>query len=139
MTNGPGFLDKLRWSLPWLSRYPLWRAGEFARRALRSIACGGRAHLILVVANHFEPSWDERMGKVGLSTQRARVDEWCEQARATGEVTRDCDGTPFRHTYFYPAEQYHRPLVERLAELEAEGFGEVEIHLHHGVERPDTP
>src|SRR6266542_2745639 len=112
MTYGPGFLDKLKWSLPWLSRYPLWRAGELARRTLSSIACGGRAHLILVVANHFEPSWDERMGKVALATQLARVDEWCEQARATGDVTRDCDGTPFRHTYFYPAEQYHRPLVE---------------------------
>ncbi|HEX2488254.1 MAG TPA: hypothetical protein VHR27_02565, partial [Blastocatellia bacterium] len=72
------------------------------------------------------------------ATQRARVDEWCEQARATGAATRDCDGTPFRHTYFYPAEQYHRPLIERLAELEADGFGEVEIHLHHGVEQPDT-
>jgi hypothetical protein len=139
MTYGPGFLDKLKWSLPWLSRYPSWRAGELARRTLSWIACGGRAHLILVVANHFEPSWDERIGKVALATQLARVDEWCEQARATGDVTRDCDGAPFRHTYFYPAEQYHRPLVERLAELEADGFGEVEIHLHHGVERPDTP
>src|SRR5262252_1002711 len=138
MTYGPDFLDKLRWSLPWLSRYPLWRAGEFARRALRSIACDGRAHLILVVANHFEPSWDERMGKVGLATQLARVDEWCEQARATGEMTRDCDGTPFRHTYFYPAEQYHRPLVERLDELEADGLGEAEIHMHHGIVRTDA-
>jgi hypothetical protein len=106
---------------------------------LRSFAGAGHEHLILVVANHFEPGWDERMSSVDLATQRARVDEWCDQARATGEATRDCDGTPFRHTYFYPAEQYHRPLVERLAELEADGFGEVEIHLHHGVERPDTP
>jgi hypothetical protein len=98
----------------------------------------GRAHLILVVANHFEPAWDERYGMVDLATQRGRVDEWCKQARAIGRVTRDCDGIPFRHTYFYPGEQYHRPLLERLAELEADGFGEVEIHLHHGVERPDT-
>jgi hypothetical protein len=36
-----------------------------------------------------------------------------------------------------PAEQYHRPLLEQLAELEADGFGEVEVHLHHGVEKPD--
>ena len=134
----PSFFDKLRWSLPWLSRYPLWRAGQVARRTLRMLAGNGRAHLILIVANHFEPAWDERCGKVDLATQRARVDEWCEQARATGAAARDCDGTPFRHTYFYPGEQYHRPLIERLAELEAEGFGEVEIHLHHGVEKPDT-
>jgi hypothetical protein len=139
MTNSPGFLDKLKWSLPWLSRYPFWRAGAMARRTLRRFAHDGAEHLILIVANHFEPAWDERNGRVSLATQRARVDEWCKQARATGDVTRDCDGTPFRHTYFYPAEQYHRPLIDRLAELEADGFGEVEIHLHHGVERPDTP
>jgi hypothetical protein len=86
-----------------------------------------------------EPAWDEQVGRVSLATQIARVDEWCKQARVIGEATRDCDGRPFRHTYFYPAEQYHGALVERLAELEADGFGEVEIHLHHGVERPDTP
>src|SRR5262244_3595253 len=135
----PGFFDKLNWSLPWLSRYPLWRAGEVARQAMNTLTGGGRAHLILVVANHFEPSWNERHSMIDVATQRARVDEWCEQACATGRAARDCDGTPFRHTYFYPGEQYHRPLLERLAELEADGFGEVEIHLHHGVERPDTP
>ena len=139
--SAPGFFDKLKWSLPWLSRYPLWRAGEMARQTLRRLrtrAGNGRAHLILVVANHFEPSWDERYGMVDLATQRTRVDEWCKEARAIGRATRDCDGTPFRHTYFYPAEQYHRPLLEQLAELEADGFGEVEVHLHHGVEKPDT-
>ena len=141
MVYGPDFLDKLKWSLPWLSRYPLWRAGEMARQTLRRLrtrAGNGRTHLILVVANHFEPSWDERYGMVDLATQRTRVDEWCKEARAIGRATSDCDGTPFRHTYFYPAEQYHRPLLEQLAELEADGFGEVEIHLHHGVEKPDT-
>ena len=135
---GPGFFDKLKWSLPWISRYPLWRAGELARRARRTLTGDGVEHLIMVVANHFEPAWDERIGVVDLATQRVRVDDWLRQARATGAVARDCDGTPFRHTYFYPAEQYHRSLIERLAELETEGLGEVEIHLHHGVERPDT-
>jgi hypothetical protein len=134
----PDFFDKLKWSLPWLSRYPLWRAGATARRALRTLKGAGRAHLILVVANHFEPSWAEGGSMVDLATQCARVDEWCEQAHATGRAVKDSDGTPFRHTYFYPGEQYHRPLLERLAGLEAAGLGEVEIHLHHGVERPDT-
>src|SRR5262249_14844022 len=115
------------------------RAGATARQALGRLTGTGRAHLILVVANHFEPGWDEGPVIADLATQRARVSEWCAQARATGREARDCDGTPFRHTYFYPAEQYHRPLLEQLAELEADGFGEVEIHLHHGVEQPDTP
>jgi hypothetical protein len=59
-------------------------------------------------------------------------------ARTTGDAIRDHDGTPFRHTNFFPAEQYERPLLQRLAELQASGYGEVEIHLHHGVDQPDT-
>jgi len=27
----PDFLTKLKWSLPWLSHYPLWRAGTTLR------------------------------------------------------------------------------------------------------------
>jgi hypothetical protein len=61
-----------------------------------------------------------------------------KQARTAGALLQDQDGTPFRHTYFYPGEQYHQRLVEMIASLEADGVGEVEIHLHHGVERPDT-
>jgi len=59
-------------------------------------------------------------------------------ARETGNALRDRDGMPFRHTNFYPAEQYDRPLLEMLSELQSEGFGEVEIHLHHGVDVPDS-
>lgn len=133
--SDPGFFDKLKWSLPWLIRYPAWRAGEMARRGLNG---DGQAHLILIVANHFEPAWNEQPFLADLAVQQARVDKWCKQARAIGRAVRDCDGMPFRHTYFYPGEQYHHPLLEQLAELEADGCGEVEIHLHHGLEQPDT-
>jgi hypothetical protein len=121
------FSDKLRWSLPWLLRYPAWRAGELVRRARDS---GGPGHLILVVANHFEPG----LGQTALK----RLEQWCELARATGDAIRDHDGMPFRHTNFFPAEQYERPLLDMLAGLQADGYGEVEIHLHHGVDQPDT-
>ena len=119
--------DKVKWSLPWLLRYPAWRAGEFVSRAKES---NGSTHLVFIVANHFEPG----LGRPAL----ARLEKWCELARATGEAIRDHDGTPFRHTNFFPAEQYERPLLEMLSDLQADGYGEVEIHLHHGVEQPDT-
>jgi hypothetical protein len=121
------FYDKLKWSLPWLLRYPGWRAGELLSRVRRS---DNQQHLIFLVANHFEPG----LGPTALH----RLEKWCELARSTGDAIRDHDGTPFRHTNFFPAEQYERPLLEMLAELQAGGYGEVEIHLHHGVERPDT-
>ncbi|MDQ6654163.1 MAG: hypothetical protein M3Y84_15660, partial [Acidobacteriota bacterium] len=57
---------------------------------------------------------------------------------STGNAVRDHDGNPFRHTNFFPAEQYERRRLEMISALQAEGFGEVEIHFHHGVEKPDT-
>jgi hypothetical protein len=51
---------------------------------------------------------------------------------------RDEEGQPFRHTYFYPAEEFDEALIDRLAEHCHEGWGEIEIHLHHGVASPDT-
>ena len=59
-------------------------------------------------------------------------------AREIGEAVADVDGTRFRHTNFYPAEQYHPGILDIMAEMQAEGLGEVEVHLHHGVEKPDT-
>ncbi|MGE0131179.1 MAG: hypothetical protein AB7U82_24125 [Blastocatellales bacterium] len=135
----PHFLTKLKWSLPWLSRYPFWRAEQALRSLSESSGENGvMQHLIVTVANHFEPSWKDDGSFWDLDTQARRVESWVKQARATGGLLRDHDGTPFRHTYFYPGEQYHRRLIEMLAGLEADGLGEVEIHLHHGVERPDT-
>jgi hypothetical protein len=132
----PNLVKKLSWSLPWLARYPFWRASEALTR--QSAEQSAPQHLIFVVANHFEPSWNEQGAQLDWNTQLAKLDRWCEQARAIGEAVRDADGTPFRHTNFYPAEQYHPRLLQRLAELQAAGFGEVEVHLHHGVEEPDT-
>ena len=119
--------EKIRWSLPWIMRYPFWRINEFLRRDTR---LSGPSHVIFLVANHFEPTSDPK----GLRD----LEKWCDMARATGSAIRDHDGTPFRHTNFYPAEQYDRRCLEIIAALQGEGFGEVEVHLHHGVEQPDT-
>lgn len=119
--------EKLRWSLPWLLRYPAWRAREVGSRLGASNA---RQHLIFLVANHFEPATTSE----GLM----QLEKWCELARATGNSVRDHDGTPFRHTNFFPAEQYERRRLEMISALQAEGFGEVEVHFHHGVDKPDT-
>ena len=119
--------QKLKWSFPWLLRYPFWRAREITRRVYEP---SGKTHVVFLVANHWEPG----TGKQAIP----RVDHWMRMARETGHAIRDHDGMPFRHTNFYPAEQYERPLLEMLAALQAEGFGEVEVHLHHGVEGPDS-
>jgi len=119
--------EKLRWSLPWLVRYPLWRFNEFRGRERHQT---GPRHVVFLVANHFEPTSDPE----GLKD----LESWCNLARTTGNAVRDHDGTPFRHTNFYPAEQYDYRCLEMIAALQSEGYGEVEVHFHHGVDKPDT-
>lgn len=126
------FLKKLRHALPWLARYPFVRANS-----LWQSDSNLKKNIIITIANHFEPSW-KPAGFCDLDTQRRRLDEWHKMARGIGEAVLDADGTKFRHTNFYPAEQYDRRLLEQMAAMQKEGLGEVEVHLHHGVEEPDT-
>jgi hypothetical protein len=130
--NETTYLTKLKWNLPWLVRYPFVRAKSFLERNAFE-----KKHIIFTVANHFEPSW-KRNGLLDLDAQRRRLDDYHKLARKTGEAVRDADGTKFRHTNFYPAEQYDFQILEKMAEMQSDGLGEVEIHLHHGVEKPDT-
>jgi hypothetical protein len=98
--------------------------------------------LILAVADHFEPSFipDAPAGSyASRDEQGRRLDEWTRVYPEIAGPYRDTDGYPLRHTYFFPAEQYDQSLVERLAQHCKAGWGEIEIHLHHGVSSPDTP
>ncbi len=128
----PTFTTKLQWNAPWLIRYPLSRARAFLERTAFE-----KKHIIITVANHFEPGWSEG-GVLDHKTQLSRLRNYHRTARDTGEAVLDADGTKFRHTNFYPGEQYHPEILDILAEMQSEGLGEVEVHLHHGVERPDT-
>lgn len=132
MNTEPNFTDKLLWNLPWLLRYPANRLKSVLMRNLFE-----KKHVIFTVANHFEPSWSPT-GHLDGETQRRRMADWYRVARATGESLVDADGTKFRHTNFFPGEQYDERILDVLAEMQSEGLGETEIHLHHGVESPDT-
>jgi hypothetical protein len=93
---------------------------------------------MIALADHFEPAIVPENGRARapLSEQQRRVEQWCsEYANAVGSW-RDHDGRPLVHTYFYPAEQYDFGLVDRLAEHCHDGWGEIEVHLHHGVDAP---
>lgn len=125
--------EKISSVLPWLPAFA-WQS--FARRLpdVRPL------HLVIGVADHFEPMNRPRGQEkpVDYGEQERRLKKWCREYPAAVEAWRDDKGQPFRHTYFYPAEDYDAALVDRLAEHCHAGWGEIEIHLHHGVEAPDT-
>lgn len=121
------------------------RAGSLARWlppvVARSLASGrGRAgptdevHLILAIADHFEPAADG----ASAARARARVEYWVDTyPRALGAF-RDADGRPPRHTFFYPVETYEAEHLDALAGLCRQGFAEVEVHLHHDGDTAET-
>jgi hypothetical protein len=95
---------------------------------------------MIAMADHFEPSIIPENGMLRAPghEQERRLDLWCQEYPRMADAWRDSDGRPFVHTYFYPAEQYDRRLIQQLAEHARSGWGEIEIHLHHGVVEPDT-
>jgi hypothetical protein len=97
-------------------------------------------HLVIALADHFEPTImpESPSEHADLTEQQRRIDEWCREYPKAFDAWRDADGFPFRHTYFSPAEQYQKTIIERLAEHCHDGWGEIEIHLHHGLTEPDT-
>jgi hypothetical protein len=115
----------------------------FPGACLRALGrpASGPVHLIIALADHFEPSNDplEARKHVSRSEQEKRLQWWIRDYPKAVDRWRDSDGRPFVHTYFYPAEQYDRGLLEMLAEHCHSGWGETEIHLHHGMDEPDTP
>lgn len=106
-----------RWLVPYVLDTP--------RR--RNPAPDEPVHLLLCLADHFEPRWGLPSQKVALE----RVDYWVrEYPRQLGDF-RDSDGRPPRHTFFFPLEDYDPDHLDGLAELCRMGYGEVEVHLHH--------
>jgi len=119
------FRKKLSRSMRWLPSYVLQRV---TRRAFN-----GKVHLVIMLADHFEPAIVPSQGatRAPYAEQERRLEHWCQEyPRALGSL-RDHDDRPCRHTYFYPAEQYDRGLVQRLATHCEAGWGEIETHLHH--------
>src|SRR6266478_9563457 len=100
----------------------------------------GPVHLILTLADHFEPAIvpDDGQKRATRYEQERRLESWSREYPKVIDGWRDHDGRPLVHTYFYPAEQYDQGLLEMLADHCHAGWGEVEVHLHHGIPHPDT-
>jgi hypothetical protein len=100
----------------------------------------GATHVILALADHFEPSIVPGDGQkhAPRDEQERRMETWTREYPKVVDGFRDHDGRPFAHSYFYPAEQYDEGLLAALAAHCHAGWGEVEIHLHHGISHPDT-
>ena len=89
--------------------------------------CAGKRHIFFCFVDHFEPLW--RGADRATAVERVRV--WHQRYPKLADAYRDGGGRPPQHTFFYPQEEYLPECLDLLAELRKEGFGDVEIHIHH--------
>ena len=120
------------WRLLRARNMHLW-LGSYLRRP-RHRTQTHPVHVMFCFVDHFEPMW----GRADEATQRARVERWCRDYRALAGRHRDADGRAPQHSFFYPEEEYRAEYLDALAQLCADGYGEIEVHLHHDNDTPDN-
>jgi hypothetical protein len=76
-------------------------------------------HLLLCIADHFEPGHANAFPWTALSC----VWRWVEEYPRRFGAFRDSDGRSPQHTFFYPLEMYDAVHVDLLAELTRAGHG----------------
>jgi hypothetical protein len=117
-------------------RFDTWLGG-YARHALENAApprVSGPRHVLFAFCDHWEPLWNE----VSEAQAAARVRYWAEHYARLAAEFRDADGRRPRHTFFFPGEQYRPAWLDALARFAREGIAEVEVHLHHAGDTPET-
>jgi len=104
----------------WLPDYVRQGVGNRAKH-------DGPMHIMFCFVDHYEPGWQSP----GFEVERERVARWCQAYPVLAKGHRDADGQYPKHCFFYPEEEYREEHLHALSELCAQGFGEIEIHLHH--------
>ena len=104
----------------------IWIA-SYIRANFKKLKVPIRKHVYFCLADHYEPYFKN----VEQSTARGLVDDWVKNYREVASNHCDSKGMPPKHSYFYPIEEYDEYILEQLANITKDGFGDVDIHLHH--------
>jgi hypothetical protein len=97
------------------------------RRPTLTTLSAGPVHVMFSFVDHYEPQW----GRPAYEVEVQRVARWRNGYKAMAAKHRDADGVHPQHTFFYPEEEYRVEHLNQIAALCREGFGEIEVHLHH--------
>jgi peptidoglycan/xylan/chitin deacetylase (PgdA/CDA1 family) len=123
--------DLIRHSQYWLPKYCILRIKDNLKLpSARKL----QQHVYLSICDHFEPLVGGKSYEEGLK----KVKYWVEQYPAIANKHKDSDGGIPKYTFFFPIEEYEEKYLEMLSDLCQQGYGEVEIHLHHDSDTPDN-
>ncbi len=113
------------------TRYPwLWAYLLDQIRPQTVQASAGPTHVLFTFVDHFEPH------------DQATMDRWMSAYPQMAARHRDADGRFPQHSWFWHfsyADGFETlSYLKQLAELSYQGFGEVELHLHHGPDSEES-
>ena len=101
------------------NNYQLWLADYLFHSPDRTEG-EGVTDIIFIIVDHWEPG-----GSMEI------VNAWMSGYRRLADKHIDSDGRKLQHTWYYPIEQFRGYEVDSLVQLCREGYGDVEVHLHH--------
>lgn len=120
----------MQFSYSYLKEY-LWYliacARDQRRKSIIYRNVEGPLHIFFCFVDHFEPG-----------QHNDRVTDWLERYRkqVVGHV--DADGRKPQHTWCYPCEQLVPDHLNQLSRAAFDGYGEIELHLHHENDTSET-
>jgi hypothetical protein len=112
----------------------LWLPGLVGKSLGRAVPNSETVHVYFCLVDHYEPGWKG----AGLQLQRERIAAWIQRYPEIASRHQDADGRPPQHTFFFPEEEYLPEHLDSLAVLRGKGWGDVEVHLHHDRDTPES-
>jgi hypothetical protein len=104
----------------WMPNYLEQLAASRGRDELR-----GQGRVWIAICDHYEP-----LREATDDTGRERVAAWAEAWPKIADRNRDSVGNPAQYSFFYPEDEYRPFLIEPLARMTHDGWGDVDIHIH---------
>lgn len=92
-------------------------------------------HIVFCMVDHYEPG----TGIASPELECERVDMLVREFPKLAGKHKDSSGNTPKRTWFFPPHYHRNGNLKKLVSLCGEGYGEIELHLHHGKTRPDTP
>jgi len=127
--GGIGYKLNQKQALTWLPGY-----FEYLMQREEIPTDQGPVHVLLMFVDHFEPL----AGFVEPAVEIQRVDDWLAQYREMAARHVDADGIHPQHGWFYPYDQIHIGNLQKIADACFDGFGEIELHLHHSNDTAES-
>jgi hypothetical protein len=91
-------------------------------------------HILFCMVDHFEPG----TGKVSKDEEIGRVNMLLDDFPKIACRHHDCNGNILKRTWFFPPHYHRYGHLRKLVSLCEKGYGEIELHLHHGESKLDT-